>query len=66
MPAVNFDLTLQVALKVGAKENQVVFWSRNPDWKDQTLTPNPSTIYSERSNDLSRSATISRYPGYRL
>ncbi|MES1148955.1 MAG: DUF1254 domain-containing protein, partial [Bradyrhizobium guangdongense] len=45
MPAVNFDLMLQAALKAGAKENQIVFWSRIPDWKNQTLTPNPSTIY---------------------
>ena len=66
MPAVNFDLMLQAALKAGAKENQIVFWSRSPDRKNQTPTPNPSTIYSERSHDLSRSATISRYPGHRL
>ena len=45
MPAVNFDLMLQAALKAGARENQIVFWSRIPDWKNQTLTPNPSTIY---------------------
>jgi hypothetical protein len=45
MPAVNFDLMLQAALKAGAKENQIVFWSRIPNWKNQTLTPNPSTIY---------------------
>jgi hypothetical protein len=25
--------------------NQVVFWSRLPDWKNQTLTPNPDTVY---------------------
>lgn len=45
MPAVNFDLMLQAALKAGARENQIVYWSRIPDWRNQTLTPNPSTIY---------------------
>lgn len=45
MPAVNYDLMLQAALKAGAKENQIVYWSRLPDWKNQTLTPNPGAIY---------------------
>lgn len=45
MPAVNFDLMFQAAVKAGGKENQIVLWSRIPDWKNQTLTPNPSTIY---------------------
>src|SRR5262249_39673678 len=25
--------------------NQIVYWSRLIDWKNQTLTPNPDTIY---------------------
>ena len=29
----------------GERVNQVVYWSRLPDWKTQTLTPNPDTIY---------------------
>ncbi len=45
MPAVNFDLMHQAGLKAGAKDNQIVFWSRLPDWKNQTLTPNPDVIY---------------------
>lgn len=45
MPAVNFDLMYQAMLKVGARANQVVFWSNLVDWKNQTLTPNPNTIY---------------------
>src|SRR5580700_3220792 len=45
MPAVNFDLMLQEMLKLGGKANQIVYWSRLPDWKNQTLTPNPDTIY---------------------
>ncbi|WP_348644632.1 DUF1214 domain-containing protein [Starkeya sp. ORNL1] len=46
MPAVNADLMLQEALsKTTAKPNDVVFWSRPADWKNQTLTPNPDAIY---------------------
>jgi len=25
--------------------NQIVYWSRLPAWKNQTLTPNPDAIY---------------------
>ena len=46
MPAVNADLMLQEALnKTSAKPNDIVFWSRPADWKNQTLTPNPDSIY---------------------
>jgi hypothetical protein len=30
---------------VKGKPNQIVYWSRLPDWKNQTLTPNPDVIY---------------------
>ncbi len=45
MAAVNTDLMLQAAKKAGADENEVVFWSKPPDWRNQTLTPNPDAIY---------------------
>jgi hypothetical protein len=46
MPAVNYDLMLQQMLtKTKAEVNQVVYWSRPADWKNQTLTPNPDSIY---------------------
>jgi len=45
MPAVNTDLMLQAALKSGAKPNDIVFWSRPANWMNQTLTPNPDSIY---------------------
>jgi hypothetical protein len=45
MPAVNLDLMLQAGIAAGAKPNQIVYWSRLPDWKIQTLTPNPDVIY---------------------
>ena len=46
MPAVNFDLMLQAMISSAkGKPNQIVYWSRLPDWKNQTLTPNPDVIY---------------------
>lgn len=46
MPAVNADLMLQAMLtKTKARENQIVYWSRPVNWKNQTLTPNPDSIY---------------------
>jgi hypothetical protein len=46
MPVVNFDLMLQAMVNSAkGKPNQIVFWSRLPDWKNQTLTPNPDVIY---------------------
>lgn len=46
MPAVNADLMLQTMLNTtSAKVNEIVFWSRPVNWKNQTLTPNPDAIY---------------------
>lgn len=46
MPAVNTDLMLQAMLSsTAAKENEIVYWSRPVNWKNQTLTPNPDSIY---------------------
>lgn len=46
MPAVNYDLMLQEMLnKTSAKRNEIVYWSRPLDWKNQTLTPNPDALY---------------------
>jgi hypothetical protein len=45
MSAVNFNLLYEGMVKTGGTYNQVVYWSRLPDWKYQTLTPNPDTVY---------------------
>lgn len=45
MPAVNYELMVQAAAANGAKPNQVVYWSRPVNSQNQTLTPNPDTIY---------------------
>ena len=44
-PAVNAQLMYQAVADVGGDFNQVVYWSRLLNWKNQTLTPNPDTIY---------------------
>ena len=46
IPAVNFDLMYQ-SFQRDAKGgvNQIAYWSRIPNWKNQTLTPNPDTLY---------------------
>jgi hypothetical protein len=46
IPAVNYDLMLQEMLtKTKGKVNQVLYWGRPLDWHNQTLTPNPDSIY---------------------
>jgi hypothetical protein len=45
MPAVNAELMFQAMGDAKADFNQVVYWSRPVSWKNQTLTPNPDTIY---------------------
>lgn len=44
--AVNTDLMRQEMLtKTPGKVNQFIYWGRPLDWKNQTLTPNPDTLY---------------------
>lgn len=46
MPAVNYDLMRQEMLtKTPGKVNQLIYWGAPLDWKNQTLTPNPDTLY---------------------
>lgn len=45
MPAVNFQLMLDAFIAMGGAPNQVIYWSRPVNWRNQTLTPNPETIY---------------------
>lgn len=46
MPAVNADLMLQEMLaKAKARQKDILFWSKPADWRNQTLTPNPDSIY---------------------
>jgi len=45
MPAVNAELMMQAMADANAGFNQVTYWSRPVTSKNQTLTPNPDTIY---------------------
>ncbi|MFQ6574026.1 DUF1214 domain-containing protein [Pseudomonas sp. UM16] len=46
MPLANFDAMRQAYLRdAGANYNDIMYWSRPSDWKNQTTTPNHSTIY---------------------
>jgi hypothetical protein len=62
MPAVNYERMLQAALANGAKANQVVYWSRPANWKNQTLTPNPDTIYLNPFYDTSKGPIVVEIP----
>jgi hypothetical protein len=46
MPAVSYELMYQeMVRKAGGGFNQIVYWSRLLDWRNQTLTPNPDVVY---------------------
>ena len=46
IPAVNFDAMYQALVRdARGVMNQIVYWSRLLDSKNQTLTPNPDAIY---------------------
>jgi hypothetical protein len=45
MPAVNFELMRRAMAEAKGADNQIIYWSRPLSWKNQTLTPNPDTIY---------------------
>lgn len=62
MPAVNYERMLQAAIDNGAKLNQVVYWSRPVNWKNQTLTPNPDTIYLNPFYDTTSGPVVVEIP----
>lgn len=53
---------LQAAADRGAKLNQVVYWSRPVNAKNQTLTPNPDTIYFNPFYDTSKGPVVVEIP----
>jgi hypothetical protein len=58
MPAVNTELMLQAADAAKADSNQIIYWSRPVGWKNQTLTPNPDTIYLMPFYDTQRAGPM--------
>lgn len=45
MPAVNTLLMYDQMVKAGGKPGQIIYWGKPLDWHNQTLTPNPDTLY---------------------
>src|SRR6516164_8391686 len=45
MPAVNTELMYDEMVKAGGKPGQIVYWGKPLDWRNQTLPPNPDTLY---------------------
>jgi len=62
MPAVNFDRMLKAARDNGGKPNQMVFWSRPVNSHNQTLTPNPDTIYLNPFYDTRNGPVVLEIP----
>ena len=62
MPAVNFELMLQAVIANGGAANQMLYWSRPVNWKDQALTPNPNTIYFNPFYDTTKGPVVLEIP----
>jgi hypothetical protein len=45
MPAVNAELMYDEMVKAGGKPGEIIYWGKPLDWHNQTLTPNPDTLY---------------------
>ncbi|VXB77919.1 conserved exported hypothetical protein [Burkholderia sp. 8Y] len=61
MSAVNYDLMVQAMSRlpgVGTGSNKIVYWSKPASWKNQTLTPNPDTIYVMPFFDTSKAGPV--------
>jgi Protein of unknown function (DUF1254) len=63
MPIVYFDRMYQaMADAAGGTFNQIVYWSRLPDRKNQTLTPNPDAIYLMPFTDTTDGPVVLEIP----
>lgn len=62
LPAVNFQRMLEAANANDAEANQVVYWSRPVNSQNQTLTPNPDTIYLNPFYDTTGGPVVLEIP----
>ena len=63
MPAVNYDAMYQAFTRdAQGASNQIAYWSRLLDWKNQTLTPNPDAIYLMPFYDTSSGPMVLEIP----
>lgn len=58
MPAVNTELMYDQMLKAGGKVGQIIYWGKPLDWHNQTLTPNPDTLYCMGFYDTKASGPV--------
>jgi hypothetical protein len=58
MPAVNTELMYDQMVKAGGKPGQIIYWGKPLDWHNQTLTPNPDTLYFMGFYDLKASGPM--------
>ncbi|QJE98823.1 DUF1254 domain-containing protein [Luteolibacter luteus] len=62
IPLVNYDRMLQAAIENGGAPNQVIYWSQPVNSKNQTLTPNPDTIYLNPFYDTRKGPVVLEIP----
>jgi hypothetical protein len=58
MPAVNTELMADQMMKAGGRPGQIIYWGKPLDWHNQTLTPNPDTLYFMGFYDLKASGPM--------
>jgi hypothetical protein len=58
MPAVNTELMHDQMIEAGGKPAQIIYWGKPLDWHNQTLTPNPDTLYFMGFYDLKASGPM--------
>ncbi len=58
MPAVNTLLMYDQMIAAGGKAGEIIYWGWPPDWHNQTLTPNPDTLYFMGFYDLGKSGPV--------
>src|SRR5690242_16449402 len=58
MPAVNTLLMYDQMIAAGGKAGEIIYWGRPLDWHNQTLTPNPDTLYFMGFYDLGKSGPV--------
>jgi len=58
MPAVNTALMYDQMIRAGGKVGQIIYWGKPLDWHNQTLTPNPDTLYFMAFYDTKASGPV--------
>ena len=62
LPAVNFERMVEAFGRLGGAFNQVLYWSRPLDGHNQSLTPNPDTVYFMPFFDLTDGPVVIEVP----